>query len=132
MKGFNLVPCAITRGYHSVCHFLYCDWELQGVMWINMYPRIDFILQSSDTLSLGMSIHITEPPKGLLIHLQLHLLLFIEEGARSNESAICGNKTTYYISGLFKEGCYLMASSCFCDGGKGFMDPGEKGCCMAG
>ena len=48
--------------------------------------------QATDTASLGMSSRMTEPPLGLLTHLQSLSGEVMEAGAGNNESAICGNK----------------------------------------
>ena len=55
--------------------------------------------QATDTASLGMSSQMTEPPMGLLTHLQSHSGEVTEAGAGNNKSAICGNKyqANYYL-----------------------------------
>ena len=72
---------------------------------------------------------------GLLTHLQSHSRELIEAGVGSNMSVNCENKglnIEYFYSpmGLVLSLSYAVPSSL--DGGKGFMDPGEKGVCIAG
>ena len=53
---------------------------------------VDLMLQTIDTVSLGMSSQINEPPMGLLTHLQSHSWELIEAGAGNSKSVICENK----------------------------------------
>ena len=55
-------------------------------------PLVDLILQTTDTASLGMSSRITDPPMGLLTHLQSHSRELIEPGVGNNKSVICESK----------------------------------------
>ena len=57
-----------------------------------MWPLADFMLQSMDTVSLEMSSLITEPPIGLLTHLQSHSCELIDARVGKNESVICESK----------------------------------------
>ena len=57
-----------------------------------MWPLADLMLQSMDTVSLGMSSLITEPPMGLLTHLQSHSCELMDAGVGKSESVICENK----------------------------------------
>ena len=57
-----------------------------------VWPLADFMLQSMDTVSLGMSNLITELPMALLTDLQSHSWELIDAGAGKSESAICESK----------------------------------------
>ena len=90
--------------YHSECHILYWDCKFQGVIWKEVCPCMDFILQSRDMVSLGISILMTDPPIILLIYLHSYSCEFIVSGAGSNVSPICMNKRAYCNKGLFQGG----------------------------
>ena len=57
-----------------------------------MWPLADLMLQSMDTVFLEMSSLITEPPMGLLTHLQSHSYELIDAGVGKSESVICESK----------------------------------------
>ena len=68
---------------------LFMGWGLLGGL---VWPLADFMLQSMDTVSLGMSNLITESPMALLTHLQSHSWELTDAGVGKSESAICENK----------------------------------------
>ena len=76
----------------SLFHLLYWALLSHGIMLTLVCPLVDFMLQTTDTASLGMSSRITNPPMGLLTHLQSHSKELIEVGVGSNRSVICENK----------------------------------------
>ena len=83
------LPC------HVVCKFLdsiscteLCSPKVLNGCWCD--PLL--MLQSIDTVSLGMSSWITEPPMGLLTHLQSHSWELIDAGVSNSKSVICENK----------------------------------------
>ena len=59
-------------------------------------PLADLILQSNETVSLGMSSLRTDPPMDLQTHLQSHSWDVMEAGAGNSESAICEYKKYLY------------------------------------
>ena len=82
---------------------------------MDVCPLADLMLPSNETASLGISSLRTEPPMGLLTHLQSHSGDVMDAGAGRSESAICEYKILDYItfillgSGLsFSLGCVVI------------------------
>ena len=73
---------------------------------------------------------------GLRTHLQSHSWELMDAGTGSNRSAIWRNKNQMNkYPGSFYEGgkpFFPYAELSSLDGGNGFIDPGEKGFCIAG
>ena len=78
--------------YVSLFHLLYWALLSHSIMLTLVCPLVDFILQTTETAFLGISDWITDPPMGLLTHLQSHSRELIEAGVGSNRSVICENK----------------------------------------
>ena len=60
---------------------------------MDVCPLADLILQSKETASRGISSLRTDPPMGLLTHLQSHSCDDMEAGAGRSASAICEYKS---------------------------------------
>ena len=89
MELVNQVACLIVR---LVCFSVSSFILGFAVMLTLVCPLVDLILQTTETASLGMSSQITDPPMGLLTHLQSHSRELTEAGAGNNKSVICENK----------------------------------------
>ena len=92
--SFCCPECSNLLTYVSYVSFHFLYWEVlsHGVRWILVCPLVDFTFMSMDTVSLAMSRHMTEPPKGLLTHLQSTSCKLMEAGAGSRVSDICENR----------------------------------------
>ena len=60
---------------------------------MDVCPLADLILQSKETASHGISSLRTDPPMGLLTHLQSHSCDVMEAGAGKSASTICEYKS---------------------------------------
>ena len=62
-----------------------------------MCPLADLILQLNETASQGISSLRTDPPMGLLTHLQSHSCDVMEPGVGKSASAICEYKNMIVV-----------------------------------
>ena len=100
-----------SRGSSQTMGCLFMGWGLLGGL---VCPVADFMLQSMDTVSLGMSNLITESPMALLTHLQSHSWELTDAGVGKSESAICESKIHIRLSNIFFYGVCVGLSLCLC------------------